>query len=231
MAEQAFLQAPLKPPVVGRVELLTLDRESLAAQPRHISGAGSGGKACATVSSTCQASRLSTATTPSIAPVNFSKATAWRRRADAAGEPDDPVADLDFDRTRREPQQVADDVVEYVKAEVVVGPEEHLEQVPPGHDPDQRAAAVHYRQPLDVAVIHAPGRRRDELIGAGGHRRGGHQVGRGQACSLGPLAPALGGLEHRRVGLAQQCDLLQREIGLGDHPTTTRPVSSSTGRR
>ncbi len=215
--DQALLQPLLEPPVVHRVEPLTIDRQAhrcpafvTAAAParghrRHVDIVDLPGQpALHRDHAVDRAGHL-------LQGLGLAAA------ADAAGQADDPVVDLDLDRARREPQQAADDVVEHVEAEIVVGPEEHLEQVRPGHDPDQGAAAVHHRQPLDLAVIHAPGRCRDRLLGPGGHRRGGHQLGGGQAGRLGPLAAVLGGLEHWRVGFAQRCDLLQRQIGLGDH--------------
>jgi hypothetical protein len=79
---QALLQPLLEAPVVERVEVLPVYREAhRRSAPRHISGAGSDGAGWATVSSTPQATSVSTSTTPSTALVIFASASAWLLRS------------------------------------------------------------------------------------------------------------------------------------------------------
>ena len=102
--------------------------------------------------------------------------------------------------------------------DLVVAAEEHLEQVSPAHDAEQRAGWVEDRQPLDLVAVQQPGRLGEAGVGGDGDGWGGHQLHRGVAGRLGPgLAPAAALQQPSARGPLGEL-LLGEQVGLGDDP-------------
>jgi hypothetical protein len=86
-----------------------------------MSGTGSAGGAWGAVSSTCPSSRLSTVTAPATAPVSWPKGPCLAAAMEPPAGADYAVPDLDLDRPRGQPQQLAGHIVQHVEADLVVG--------------------------------------------------------------------------------------------------------------
>src|SRR6516162_3963925 len=128
---------------------------------------------------------------------------------------DDAFLDGDRELARVTEQHAEDDVVDDLAPDVAVGTVVHAQHVSPGDDPDQPAVVVHYREPLHLAGVHQPRRVRDEFVWPDGHRRLGHQVGRGGRGGLGLLPVVQHAANPARGAELQR--LLGQQVSLGHH--------------
>jgi hypothetical protein len=124
---------------------------------------------------------------------------------------DDAVLDGNGEFVRVAAERAKDEILGDLALYLRVGPAVHAEHVGAGHDADQPSVVIGDREPLDPAGVHQARRSGDRLVGADGHRRLGHQVGRGHRGDPGLLAGPPHGVEHVGDGTLER--FLGQQVG------------------